>query len=60
MGPTEFQFESLNEWFKANRLLLNLDKSRFMQFTTKNSPQTVLDISCANKLISEAFDTKFI
>jgi len=31
-----------------------------MQFTTKNSPQTDLDISCANKLISEAYDIKFL
>jgi len=60
MGPTEFQFESLNEWFKASRLSLNLDKSLFMQLTTRNSPQTDLDIRCANKLISRAYDTKFL
>jgi hypothetical protein len=60
MGPTAFQLETLNEWFKANRLSLNLDKSRFMKFTTKNSPQTDLDISCANRLISKVCDTKFL
>jgi len=31
-----------------NRLSLNLDKSRFMQFATKNSPQTDLDINPLN------------
>jgi hypothetical protein len=31
-----------------------------MQFTTKNSPQIHLDISYANKLISKAYDTKFL
>jgi hypothetical protein len=54
MAPTEFQFESLTEW----RLSLNLDKRRFMQFTT--SRQTDLDISCANKLISKSYDTNFL
>ena len=31
-----------------------------MQFTTKNIPQIDLDISYANKLISYAYDTKFL
>jgi hypothetical protein len=31
-----------------------------MQFTTKNSPQIDLDISYANKIISKAYDTKFL
>jgi hypothetical protein len=31
-----------------------------MQFTTKNKPQIDLDISYANKLISTAYDTKFL
>jgi len=39
---------------------LNFDETHFMQFTTKNSPEIDLDISYANKLISEAYDTKFL
>jgi len=31
-----------------------------MQFTTKNTPQIDLDISYANKLITKAYDTKFL
>jgi hypothetical protein len=31
-----------------------------VQFTTTNSPQTDTDISYTNKLISTAYDTKFI
>jgi hypothetical protein len=31
-----------------------------MQFTAKNSPQIDLDISYANKLISKAYDIKFL
>jgi hypothetical protein len=39
---------------------LNFDQTHYIQFTTKNSPQVDLDISYANKLISEAYDTEFI
>ena len=56
----EIEFESLNKWFKANRPLLISDKIHFMQFTTKNSPQIDLDIGYASKLISKAYDTKFL
>jgi len=31
-----------------------------MQFTTKNSLKIDPDITCANKLISDAYDTKFL
>ena len=56
----KIEFESLNKWFKATRLSLNFDKTHFKQFTTKNKPQIDLDISYANKLISKAYDTKFL
>jgi hypothetical protein len=50
----------LSKWFKANRLSLNFDKTPFVQFTTKNSPEIVLDISYDKKFISKAYDTKFL
>jgi hypothetical protein len=53
-------FESLNKWFKANKLSLNFDKTHYIKFTTKNSRQIDLEISYANKLISKALDTKFL
>jgi hypothetical protein len=56
----ESTFEILNKWFIANRLSLNFDKSYFIQFTTKNNPQIDLAISYDNKLISKAYDTKFL
>lgn len=34
-------FESLNEWFRAKRLS-NFDKTYFIYFTNKSSPQTML------------------
>jgi hypothetical protein len=56
----KIEFESLNKWFKANRLSLNFGKTHFTQFTTKNSAETDLDISCATKLIYKTYDTKFL
>ena len=56
----KIEFKSLNKWFKANRLPLNFYKTHFIEFTTKNNPQIYLDISYANKLISKAYDTKFV
>jgi hypothetical protein len=41
---------------KANRLLLNFDKPRYMQFTTTNTSQIDLEIIYTNKLISEVYD----
>ena len=52
--------ESLSKWFKASRLLLNFNKTHFAQFTSTNSLQIHLLISYVNKLISEAYDTKFL
>jgi hypothetical protein len=45
---------------KPNRLSMNYDKTHFMQFTTKNSPQIDLDISYVNILIAKAYDTRFL
>jgi hypothetical protein len=57
---TNIVTEPLNKWFEANKLSLNFDKTHYIQFTTKNSQQIDLEISYANKLISKAFDTKFL
>jgi hypothetical protein len=43
-----------------NRLSMNLDKTNFMQFTTKNSLQIYLDISYAKKLIIKSSDSEFL
>ena len=53
-------FEYLNKWLKASRLSLNFDKTYFVQFTNKNSPQIDPDISYASKLICKPHDTKLL
>ena len=56
----EIEFESITTWSKPKWLKLHFDKTYLIQFTTENSPQIDLYISCDNKLISEAHDTKFL
>jgi hypothetical protein len=31
----------INEWFKSNSLSLNIDKTYFLQFCTKNQPKVL-------------------
>jgi len=50
----------LNRWFKSNLLLLNLEKTYFLQFSTKNTNATDLHISYENRQISGIHNTKFI
>jgi hypothetical protein len=42
----------LNRWFHSNLLLLNLEKTYFLQFVTKNTNAADLHISYENKQIS--------
>jgi hypothetical protein len=50
----------LNGWFSSNRLSLNLEKTYFSQFLTKNSMATDLHISYENRRISSIHRTKFL
>jgi hypothetical protein len=34
-------FESLNKWFKTNKLLLNFDKTHYIQFTNKTAGKLI-------------------
>ena len=49
----------LNRWFKSNLLLLNLEKTYFLQFLTKNTNATDLHITYENRQISSIHSTKF-
>jgi len=42
---------------KANRLSLNFDKIRSMQFTATNWPQIELNVSGCKELILKSYDT---
>ena len=53
-------FNSLNKWFAANLLSLNLNKTQYVQFMTKNTPIRDISISHNNMLISKTSNTKFL
>jgi hypothetical protein len=50
----------LNRWFNSNLLLLNLEKTHFLQFLTKNTNAADLHISYENRQISSIHSTKFL
>jgi hypothetical protein len=53
-------FEQLNKWFKSNLLLLNFDKTYFIQFTNKSKFTSDIQIKYEGKQISMANETKFL
>jgi hypothetical protein len=52
--------QDTNEWFNTNLLSLNLDKTHFIQFVTKNSSSIDFNITHGNKKIANAYNTKFL
>ena len=52
--------QDMNEWFNTNLLSLNLDKTHFIQFVTKNSSSFDLNIINRNKKIANVYNTKFL
>jgi hypothetical protein len=50
----------IKEWFSINLLSLNLDKTHYMQFMTKNSSLIDFNITHGNKKIANVCNTKFL
>jgi hypothetical protein len=42
----------VNKWFKVNLLSINIDKTHYIQFKTKNKPTLDINIVCDNNLIT--------
>jgi hypothetical protein len=53
-------FKDINEWFKANSLTLNLEKTYFIHFMTKNSKTMEMDIAYGSNLLAKSTNTKFL
>jgi hypothetical protein len=53
-------YADLNKWFKANKLVLNFDKTNYIKFATKNNTCPSLNIGFDNKLIEEVEANKFL
>jgi hypothetical protein len=52
--------QDINEWFNTDLLSLNLDKTHFVQFVTKNSSLIDFNIMHGKKKIANAYNTKFL
>ena len=64
-NPSNFEksvnkiIQDINEWFNTNLLSLNLDKTHFIQFVTKNSSSVDFNIMYGNNKIANIYNTKF-
>jgi len=52
--------QDINEWCNTNLLSLNLYKTHFIPFVTKNSSSTDFNIMHENKKIPNVYNTKFL
>jgi len=65
-NPKDFQtniveaFDSVNKWFKVNSLSINVEKTHYIQFKTKNKPTFDMNIVCDNNSITPATDIEFL
>jgi hypothetical protein len=48
------------EWFSANKLVLNLEKTNIMKFAMNNSPHCALNIGYKGKYAEETVNSKFL
>jgi hypothetical protein len=53
-------FNCVNKLFKVNLLSINIDKTHFIQFKTKNKPTLDINIVCGDNLITTLPNTKFL
>ena len=45
-------FDCVNKWFKVNLLSINVNKTHYIQFKTKNKPTLHINIVCNDNLIT--------
>ena len=53
-------FNCINKWFKVNLLSINVDKTHYLQFKTKNNPICNINIVCNDKLVTALPKIKFL
>ena len=54
------ELSKIDEWLKANRFSLNVDKTHYMMMTHKTYDPTTLNIKIRNQLINHVTTTKFL
>jgi hypothetical protein len=58
--PSTQAFDHVNKWFKVNSLPINIEKTHYIQFKTKNKPTVNINIVCDNNSITPITDIKFL
>jgi len=53
-------FNCVNKWFKVNLLSINIDKTHYIQFKTKNKPTFDINIVCNDNLITTLPNIMFL
>jgi len=53
-------FNCVNQWFKINLLSINVDKTHYIQFKTKNKPTCDINIVCNGNIITALPEIKFL
>ena len=53
-------FWDINNWFKTNQLLLNYNKTHFLQFNMKNSMNYDLKLKYQGNYVKSSSNTKFL
>ena len=63
---TKFKFNTdeilneINKWFSSNILMLNYDKTYFLQFLTKTDHEINMQVSFGNRKIAASRSLKFL
>jgi hypothetical protein len=57
---TNEMFNEINKWFYSNLLMLNHDKTYFMQFASKTDQEISMQVSSGDRRISTARSLKFL
>ena len=52
--------ENINNWFKANKLKLNEEKSNFMIFSKDGLSRDNIELTINNKQIERVYNTRFL
>jgi len=53
-------FGDINNWFKVNQLILNYNKTHYLQFNTKNSWDYDLKLNYQGNYVKSSSNTKFL
>ena len=60
METLNTELKEISLWLKANKLSLNIKKTHFMIFSSKNKPHPDMNINIDGEIINETSKTKFL